>query len=380
MYLAHYGLSQLPFQISPDARFFFESRGHKRARATIIYGLSKSEGFVIVTGAVGAGKTTLLEHLLTSGHFEDAVVARISTTQLGSENLLQLIGYSLNLPSVADTKAGVLRDLKRFLEDSARRGQRVLLIVDEVQNLSRESLEELRMLSNFQDSSDALLQMILVGQPEFRERLASPDCEQIRQRVIASYHLEALALDDVPDYIQHRLVAAGAGGRMIFDARALERIAYETGGVPRKINRLCDRLLLYGYLEDTTRIDAAAVEEVAEEMRRESLEPDVSPAPAPASASAPATTGGNGAPPAGPNADAGTNAQPNGAMRPTVAAGAAAPSGNGAAAPAGLDCEALTRTIADLRRDLAAYRRKMGRIRDLIAREQERLRPPSGRS
>ena len=283
MYLEHYGLQHLPFQITPDVRFFFESQGHSRARATIIYGLSKNEGFVVVTGAVGAGKTTLLEHLLAGGRFQDAVVARINTTQLGAENLLELIAYRLGLPQVAATKAGLLRDLEAFLLATRAAGKRTLLIVDEVQNLSTESLEELRMLSNFQDAEHPLLQTLLVGQPEFRERLAQRDTEQIRQRVIASYHLAPLAPEDVPAYIAFRLKHAGYGGLPLFTPDAHAAIAAETGGVPRKINRLCDRALLYGFLEDRHELDGAAVAEVIAEMRAESLEAD---APEPAAKAA----------------------------------------------------------------------------------------------
>ncbi|MBK1696045.1 ExeA family protein [Rhodovibrio salinarum] len=274
MYLEHYGLTHLPFQITPDVRFFFESHGHSRARATIIYGLSKSEGFVVVTGAVGAGKTTLLEHLLAGGRFADAVVARINTTQLGAENLLGLIAYRLGLPENAPTKAGLLRDLERFLLATRAEGRRTLLIVDEVQNLSQESLEELRMLSNFQDAEHPLLQTLLVGQPEFRERLAQPDTEQIRQRVIASYHLAPLAPEDVPAYIGYRLKHAGYAGLPLFTPEALAEIAAETGGVPRKINRLCDRALLYGFLEDRHELDGPALAEVIQEMRAECLQAD----------------------------------------------------------------------------------------------------------
>jgi putative secretion ATPase (PEP-CTERM system associated) len=291
MYLEHYGLSHLPFQITPDVRFFFESHGHTRARATIIYGLSKNEGFVVVTGAVGAGKTTLLEHLLAGDRFEGAVVARVNTTQLGAENLLALIAHRLGLEQIASTKAGLLRDLESFLLATRAAGKRTLLIVDEVQNLSQESLEELRMLSNFQDAEHPLLQTLLVGQPEFRARLAGPDTEQIRQRVIASYHLAPLAPEDVPAYIAFRLKHAGYTGAPIFTPDALGEIAAETGGVPRKINRLCDRALLYGFLEDRHELDGPAVAEVIQEMRAENLEADpalAAPAPPAADGAAPA--------------------------------------------------------------------------------------------
>lgn len=198
MYLEYYGFDRPPFQITPDVNFFFDSSVHKRALATITYGLSKLEGFVIVTGDVGAGKTTLIEYLLSHGDLKNIVVARISTTQLEAENLLELIASELELRKSGATKAAYLRDLNSYFLRIAQAGKSVLLIVDEVQNLSAGALEELRMLSNFQNRERPLVQQLLVGQPEFRARLASPACEQIRQRVIASYHLSSLTAAEVP--------------------------------------------------------------------------------------------------------------------------------------------------------------------------------------
>jgi len=345
MYLEHYGLARLPFQMTPDARFFFESPGHKRARATVIYGLSKNEGFVVVTGAVGAGKTTLIEHLTASGQLRDAVVAQINTTQLESQNLLQLIAYALELPRVAETKAAVLRDLKAFLLDTARRGKRVLVVVDEVQNLSASSLEELRMLSNFQAQQDALLQMLLVGQPEFRHRLASPACEQIRQRVVASYHLAPLGPEDVGRYIAHRLQLAGWRGQSIFDDGAIDRIAAATGGIPRRINRLCDRLMLYGYLEGRTELDADAVESVIADMRGECLEGAA----------------------VLPEGDEGLGTSSG----PIVFSGRINGYGTPQAPPlARQDRAELLRTVNALQRELAEYKRKLGRIVEVVNRRQ----------
>lgn len=291
MYLAHYGLGRDPFQITPDVSFFYDSRVHKRALATISYGLSKKEGFVVVTGEIGAGKTTLIEFLLARGDLRDVVTARISTTQLEAENLLELLVGELGLRKTGGTKAAFLRDLNSFFLRTAQRGKSVLLIVDEVQNLSQDALEELRMLSNFQNAERPLVQMLLVGQPEFRERLAGKACEQIRQRVIASFHLAPIGAADVPVYIDHRLHQAGWTGGELFTPEACARIHEETGGVPRKINRLCDRLMLYGYLEEIDRIGREAVDSVTAEMRLENLadrpEPTATPEAAPAPREAP---------------------------------------------------------------------------------------------
>jgi type II secretory pathway predicted ATPase ExeA len=337
---------------------------------TMIYGLSKGEGFVVVTGAVGAGKTTLIERLLVSDHIADAITAPINTTQLGSENLLQLIAYNLDLPRVAETKAGVLRDLRDYLFRVRDQGKRVLLIVDEVQNLSQEALEEMRMLSNFQDEANALLQILLVGQPEFRERLGGPECEQIRQRVVASYHLRPLAPADIRHYVEHRLRASGWAGSNLFSDRALTRIAEASGGVPRRINRLCDRCLLYGYLEDRIYLDLGDIDAVVEEMRNESLEAAPSTDPMVDLRHRPADP---------PTDERDSGAAVNGHVPNTHAAddqGGQSISNATHSRPngGGNSYADLEQTVANLQREVAGYKSKLNRIVSLVAREQRRLR------
>lgn len=359
MYLEHFGLARHPFQITPDVKFFYDSRVHKRALATITYGLSKKEGFVVVTGEVGAGKTTLIEYLLASGNLKSVVTARISTTQLEAENLLELLVGELGLRKSGASKAAFLRDLNSFFLRTTQSGRSVLLIVDEVQNLSPGALEELRMLSNFQNREQPMVQMLLVGQPEFRGRLASRECEQIRQRVIASYHLSPLAPAEVPVYIEHRLHQAGWPGDSPFAAGVYERIHAETGGVPRQINRLCDRLLLYAFLEDQRRIDMAAVENVVAEMRAENL-----------AAASPAA----GTEAAEPVAKQQVEAKPAPApVEPAVVPVAPSTQRHNGGPPAPEAYSELLSTIDDLRRLLGDYRARMDQVLRLVS-EQERRR------
>ena len=341
MYLEHYGLDRLPFQITPDARFFFESRGHRRAEATILYGLSKGEGFVVVTGEIGAGKTTLIERLLGDGRLADVVVARINTTQLESETLLHLIALQLGVGHGETSKASLLHALAGAFRATADDGRRTLLIVDEVQALSAGALEELRMLSNIQEAERPLLQTLLVGQPEFRARLAQPSCEQIRQRVVASYHLAPLSVSDVPHYIAFRLKQGGPTCDALFTPEAVARIAQETGGVPRRINRLCDRVLLYGYLEGRHELDENAVADVVADMHGEDLEV----APLDADAHAP---------------DAGAVAELTDAGLDRV---------NGAAARKPNGGGDLRHDVEVLRRQLAAYKQKLARISEVIQKD-----------
>ena len=286
MYLDYYHLKRLPFQITPDASFFFDGRPHRRALSTVAYGLSKNEGFVVITGEVGAGKTTLFEYTLSRLADDRIVAVKINTTQVGSENLLRLIAAQFGLSVGGGTKAELLCALEDELVRLHHQRKVALVVVDEVQGLNYEALEELRMLSNFQSNGKPLLQMLLVGQPEFRQRLSEPDLEQLRQRVIASFHINRLSVDDTRGYVEHRLKLAGWDGRRIFATDAYPAVFEATGGLPRRLNRLCDRLLLFGYLEDRGILTAADVEEVVQEMQEEGLieaqpsEPPTPPKPA----------------------------------------------------------------------------------------------------
>jgi len=269
MYTDFYKLKSLPFQLTPDPRFFFGSSGHNGAMAYLTYGLSQSEGFIIITGDVGAGKTTLVSYLLSTLDPETYVWARVVTTQLQADDMLRMVASSFGLPTEGADKATLLGRVQAFLEQSHRAGKRVLLAVDEAQNLPVPALEELRMLSNFQVGERTPLQCLLLGQPQFRAVLGARDLDQLRQRVIASYHLGPLNPGETRAYVEHRLRLADWKNDPRITDEAFARIHDYTGGVPRMINVICSRLLLYGFIEERHELDADAVERVALEHERE---------------------------------------------------------------------------------------------------------------
>jgi len=269
MYETFYKLRDKPFQLGPDPRFFFGSRSHKRAMAYLRYGLNQGEGFIVITGDIGTGKTTLMRTLFTDLVRENVVAAQLVTTQLEADDMLRMVSASFGLAHEGISKAGLLKNLETFLAARAREGKRVLLVVDEAQNIPVRSLEELRMLSNFQTGDKALLQSFLLGQAEFRHTLQSDGMEQLRQRVIAAYHLDPLDADETQSYIEHRLRRAGWTGDPTFTDAAYAAIHQATGGIPRRINTFCDRLLLYGFLEEIHEIDGETVAAVDEELRQE---------------------------------------------------------------------------------------------------------------
>lgn len=269
MYTDFYKLKSLPFQLTPDPRFFFGSSGHNGAMAYLTYGLSQSEGFIIITGDVGAGKTTLVSYLLSTLDPETYVWARVVTTQLQADDMLRMVASSFGLPTDGADKATLLGRVQAFLEQSHGSGKRVLLVVDEAQNLPVPALEELRMLSNFQVGERTPLQCLLLGQPQFRAVLGARDLDQLRQRVIASYHLGPLNAAETRAYIEHRLRLADWKSDPRITDEAFARIYDYTGGVPRMINVICSRLLLFGFLEEVHELGAEAVERVAVEHERE---------------------------------------------------------------------------------------------------------------
>ena len=269
MYESHFGLSAPPFQLSPDPTFYFDSKGHSNALAYLRFGAYQGEGFIVVTGEIGAGKTTLVRALLSELDTSKVVAAQVVSTQLEAGDLLKSILTAFGVSCGGLSKAELIASLEAFLTLLATRGQRALLIIDEAQNLNLEAIEEMRMLSNFQFDQHALLQSFLVGQPELRKLLQTKSMEQLRQRVIASCHLGPLDVVETRAYIEHRLRKVGWQGRPAFDDTAFERIHAATGGIPRRINVLCNRVLLAAYLADVEVIGADTAQVGADELRSE---------------------------------------------------------------------------------------------------------------
>jgi general secretion pathway protein A len=269
MFTEFFKLTGPPFQLSPDHRFFFGSNTHQKALAYLNFGLLQGEGFIIVTGDVGAGKTTLVGHLLSQLDSSKYVAAKVVTTQLEADDTLRMVASAFGIQQEGLDKASLLRRFERFLIDNQNRGKRVLLLIDEAQNLPWRSLEELRMLSNFQINEKAALQFYLLGQPQFRQTLAHEQLEQLRQRVIASHHLAPMERDETRGYIEHRLTQVGWKNDPSFTKEAFDRIYEHTGGVPRKINTLCTRVLLFAALEERHAIHADTVNEVIKDLMQE---------------------------------------------------------------------------------------------------------------
>lgn len=267
MYDDHYGLSGRPFQLTPDPRFWFESATHKKAMAYLGYGLSQGEGFIVVTGDIGAGKTTLVGHLMATIDHERLHAIKIVSSQIEADDLLRMVATGLDIDPTSLVKAQLLTAIERGLHAVARSGRRTLLIVDEAQALPVSALEELRMLSNFQAGGHALLQIFLLGQPEFRRQLqGAAGLEQLRQRVIAMHHLDPMGPQEIEPYMRHRLAVVGWQGRPQFTPDAIAALYRGSEGVPRRLNQLAGRVLLFGAIEQIDTIDARAVEAVINDI------------------------------------------------------------------------------------------------------------------
>lgn len=302
-----YGLSGRPFQLTPDPSFYFPSSTHRKALSYLRYGLAQGEGFIVITGEVGAGKSTLVAHLIASVDPAQLTVGQVVTSKLDGEELVHVVAQSFGLDITGHDKASALGAIEGFLHEEARAGRRCLLIVDESQNLSIAALEELRMLSNFQLGSHPLLQTLLLGQPEFRTTLHThPQLEQLRQRVIAAHHLEPMDAGEIEPYILHRLTQVGWTGNPSFDQDVFSELHEASGGIPRRINQIANRLLLLGAVEQHSRIDAAMLQSVLAEMEGDNAFQAAAPtASEQAEATAPAAqfASQDAAPPAAPAFD-----------------------------------------------------------------------------
>jgi general secretion pathway protein A len=271
MYDAFYNLKKKPFQLNPDPEFFFNSAVHRRALAYLRYGLAQGEGFVVVTGVPGTGKTMLVKELFETMRDENIVAGLMVTSHVGAEDTLRIIAATFGLSYDGDGKAILLKNLEDFFKFKAREGKRVLLVVDEAQNLPVQSLEELRMLLNFDLEGRPTFQVFMLGQEELRLTLQTAKLEQVRQRITATYHLRPLEREETREYILHRLITAGWDQNPRFTDQAFEEIHNYTAGIPRIINTLCDRLLLYGYLEELRELNLEAVKLVIDEIEQDSV-------------------------------------------------------------------------------------------------------------
>lgn len=280
MFDDYYGLTGRPFQLTPDPEFYFESATHRKALSYLGYGMAQGEGFIVITGEVGAGKSTLVAHLMQRIDPAQMTVGQIVTSALDGEEMVHVVAQSFGLDIDGHDKAAALGAIEEFLHGEARAGRRCLLVVDESQNLEVGALEELRMLSNFQLGSHPLLQTLLLGQPEFKATLAyHEELEQLRQRVIAAHHLEAMGQGEIEPYVRHRLQLVGWDENPAIDQRVFTEMYTATGGVPRKVNQVMTRLLLLGAVEERSRIDNAMLTAVLSEMKQDAAFPEAAPAP-----------------------------------------------------------------------------------------------------
>jgi len=268
MYASHFKLRENPFSLTPDPKYLFLSRQHREALNHLIYGIKEKKGFIVVTGGIGTGKTTLSRALL-SGMDPSVETALIFNSYLSDMELLEVINQEFGIPLVGvdRTKRRYIDTLNAFLLANHRAGKNSVVLIDEAQNLSRNVLEQIRMLSNLETETEKLLQIVLVGQPELRELLVQPSLRQLNERIAVRYHLDALLEDDVPDYIVHRLTVAGNTGHLSFADDAFGSIYDFSRGNPRRINILCDRALLIAYAGNGLEIDRKIIKLAIKDLK-----------------------------------------------------------------------------------------------------------------
>lgn len=265
MYESFFGLKERPFNVTADPNFLFFSKKHREAFDHLIYGIKERKGFLEITGEIGTGKTTLCRALLSQLD-EKTKTAFILNSNLPEVQLLSAIVTDLGLTVKPKTKINLLAELNRFLIRELETGSNVILIIDEAQNLKAAQLEQIRLLSNLETAKEKLIQIVLVGQPELREKLNSPELEQLRQRIAVRYHILPLDRTEVGDYVYHRLHVAGSDGNVSFEPDVFGEIYEYSSGVPRLINLLCDRALLLGFAMETKTITQEMIRRSVEEI------------------------------------------------------------------------------------------------------------------
>ena len=265
MYLEHFGLKELPFRLSPDPAFLYLSKNHARAKAYMESTIWFTDGIVIITGEVGSGKTTLIETFLSELE-KDVVVAQVNQTQVSAIEFLQSVLVQFGFSPFKMKKAELLAQLNQFLIEQYAAGRKVLLIVDEAQNLSHRVLEEIRLLSGVETTKEKVLRIILAGQPEMNEKLDSPELIQLVQRVRLRFHLTALSPEDLRAYVLHRLEVAGSHGRELFAEETFDTLFRYSGGIPRLINTLCDTALMAAFATERAQVGPGELRSAIDEL------------------------------------------------------------------------------------------------------------------
>ncbi len=273
MYKGFYGLKENPFNVNPDPRFLFLTKEIEEALTGLMYGIQTRKGFITLTGEVGTGKTTLINRLLDWLHHRRARTAFLFNSRMNSSQLFDFILAEFDIPCESKSKSQQLLKLNHWLLERYRDGETVVLIIDEAQNLTYPVLEEIRLLTNLETSTEKLLQIVLSGQPELEEKLKLPQLRQLRQRIMLRCRTTPLSEDQTRDYIAERLRIAGASGEPIFSPKTIEAIHVYSMGIPRVINLLCEHSLVNGFVEQQRPIQPKIVEEVAHEFQLDEVEP-----------------------------------------------------------------------------------------------------------
>ena len=266
MYLQYFGLREMPFNITPDPRFLFLSPTHNEALEHLRYGVNEKKGFIVLTGEVGCGKTTLCRRLLDDLEDQNVETALILNPRLSETELVQAILRELCVEAIKGSHQDLLDQLNRHLLGLIAEGKEILVVIDESQNMTVEGLEHLRLLSNLETNTQKLLQILLIGQPELKEKLRLPELRQLRQRILVYCELKPLSREQISHYVRHRLTLAGANGKPWFSARAISRIHRQSQGIPRLVNNLCDKSLLAAFVHSRDHVNWWDVRRASREM------------------------------------------------------------------------------------------------------------------